>query len=166
MHALEEADYVLCEDTRRARKLKVHFGLKARLVSFHEHNENTRIPKILSSMEAGKTFALISDAGTPLVSDPGLRLVHAIIEAGLPFTCIPGPSAATTALVLSGFETQPFSFFGFLPVAATARKSTLTRMAALSGHTLILTNRRIALSVCCERLVRFWETGVLRFAVK
>jgi 16S rRNA (cytidine1402-2'-O)-methyltransferase len=132
------ADYVLCEDTRRARKLKMRFGVKVRLISFHEHNEKTRIPKILALMEAGKTFALISDAGTPLLSDPGLRLVRAMIEAGLPFTCIPGPSAATTALVLSGFETQPFSFFGFLPVAAAGRKSILTKMAALSDHTLIV----------------------------
>ena len=80
LEALQSVDYILCEDTRRAQKLKSHFGLKPRLISFHEHNEEKRIPKILEVIDQGKTFALISDAGAPLVSDPGHKLVQELIE--------------------------------------------------------------------------------------
>lgn len=131
-------DYVLCEDTRRAAKLKSRYSFEARLVSFHEHNEKARIPKILSLMKEGKTFALISDAGTPVLSDPGLLLIQALIENEIPFTAIPGPSAIQMALVLSGFPAQPFSFVGFLPSSSAHRKSALQKLTALTNHTLVL----------------------------
>lgn len=131
-------DIILCEDTRRAQKLKNHFTLEPRLVSLHEHNERMRIPKILDAMKAGKSFALISDAGTPLLSDPGFLLVSAMIGAELPFTCVPGPSAIVNALVLSGFPLQRFSFFGFLPHTASTRRAGLQEMVSLHNHTLVL----------------------------
>ena len=135
---LGNVDYILCEDTRRAQKLKTHFALRPKLVSFHEHNEKQRIPKILSLMEQGKTFALISDAGTPLISDPGALLIRALIDRNLPFTCAPGASAITTALILSGFPAQPFSFFGFLPTRQTKRHLLLQKIRELTDHTVIL----------------------------
>ncbi len=138
LEALQQADYILCEDTRRAAKLKSHFSLKPRLISFHEHNEKGRIPKILSLMNEGKTFALISDAGSPLLSDPGLNLVQRLIQLGIPFTCVPGASAVQTALVLSGLPVIPFSFFGFLPSSPGARKKMLANLLNLQGHTFVL----------------------------
>jgi len=89
-------------------------------------------------MKEGKSFALISDAGSPVLSDPGLDLTRAVIQAGFSLTCIPGPSAIPAALVLSGFPAEPFSFLGFLPSGAEARKTVLTQIADLSGHTLVL----------------------------
>jgi 16S rRNA (cytidine1402-2'-O)-methyltransferase len=119
----------LCEDTRRARKLKTHFRLPGKLVSFHEHNENQRLPKILTLMREGKIFALVSDAGTPLISDPGLLLTQKMIEAGMAFTHIPGPNAVITALVLSGFPVDRFVYYGFLPVKTGARQQALKELA-------------------------------------
>jgi 16S rRNA (cytidine1402-2'-O)-methyltransferase len=138
IEALQNADYILCEDTRRAQKLKTHFGLKPRLVSLHEHNEKTRIPRIIRLMVSGKSFALISDAGTPLVSDPGYALLQEVIREGLSCAYIPGPSAVIAALVISGFPAQPFSFYGFLPKAPAQRKKILQDIAALHTHTAIL----------------------------
>jgi 16S rRNA (cytidine1402-2'-O)-methyltransferase len=135
---LQQVDYILCEDTRRGIKLKTHYSLKPRLISFHEHNERARIPKILSLMKAGKTFALISDAGSPLLSDPGLQLVKELIKEDIPFTCAPGPSAVPAALLMSGFPVEPFSFLGFLPSSPTARKSTLQNLCSVQEHTLVL----------------------------
>ena len=136
--SLQAVDYVLCEDTRRARKLKNRIGFHAPLVSFHEHNEKKRIPKILTLMKEGKRFALTSDAGTPVVSDPGLLLLRKMKEENLPFTMIPGPSAVMTALVLSGLPAQPFSFFGFLPVQELRRKEIVEKLSRIPDHTVVL----------------------------
>ena len=138
IETLQSVDYILCEDTRRAHKLKAHFSLTAPLISFHEHNEQKRIPQIVSRMQKGKTFALISDAGAPLVSDPGLGLVRELIRLEIPFTCVPGPSAVITALLLSGFTPQPFLFYGFLPVKAAERKRTLEELHQFHGCAVIL----------------------------
>lgn len=135
---LQSVDFVLCEDTRRARKLKTHAGFTAPLISFHEHNERTRIKKILTFMEGGKKFALISDAGSPLLSDPGLMLIRAMIERDLQLTYIPGPSAVTTALVVSGLPPQPFSFVGFLPSQQSRRIETLQKLLRIPDHTIVL----------------------------
>jgi 16S rRNA (cytidine1402-2'-O)-methyltransferase len=97
-----------------------------------------RIPKIIALIQKGKTFALISDAGSPLISDPGLSLVRKLIESDIPFTCVPGPSAVITALTLSGFSAQPFTFVGFLPVSAAERKKALSQLKDLTGQTLVL----------------------------
>ena len=136
--SLQSVDYVLCEDTRRARKLKNLIGFHASLVSFHEHNEKSRIQKILALMKEGKKFALISDAGTPVVSDPGFLLTGKMNKENLPFTMIPGPSAVMTALVISGLPPQPFSFFGFLPVQEARRSEMVGKLLRIPDHTLVL----------------------------
>src|SRR5262249_42618460 len=119
-------------------KLKSHFALTAKLVSLHEHNERKRVPKILDLMQKGKTFALVSDAGAPLVSDPGFLLTREMIAAGFEFTYIPGPSAVIAALVLSGFPTSPFTFCGFLPIAVAARTAYLKQLGGLESHTFVI----------------------------
>jgi 16S rRNA (cytidine1402-2'-O)-methyltransferase len=112
---LAEADVVLCEDTRHTRKLLERHGVRARLLSYHQHNEAARTAELLPRLEAGERVALVSDAGLPGVSDPGARLVRAAVAAGLEVTVLPGPSAVETALVASGFEAERYQFVGYLP---------------------------------------------------
>lgn len=118
---LAAADLVLCEDTRRTRRLCAALGIHARLFSLHEHNEAAQIPAILNRLREGRLLALVSDAGTPLISDPGYRLVRAALAEGLPVHAVPGPNAAVTALVLSGLPPAPFLFLGFPPAQAGQR---------------------------------------------
>src|SRR5207248_3467021 len=113
--ALREADLVACEDTRRTRLLLDRYGVKARLISFHEHNERRRTPELVSRMADGEVVALVSDAGTPLVSDPGFLLVRACVAAGLAVEVLPGPTAAVAALVSSALPVDHWRFAGFLP---------------------------------------------------
>jgi len=129
LSALREADVVACEDTRRTRVLLDRYGVKARLVSYHEHNERARASELVSRMRGGETVALVSDAGMPLVSDPGYVLVHACVAAGLPVEVLPGPSAALTALVASGLPADSWVFLGFLP----RKKGELTRVLSEGG---------------------------------
>jgi 16S rRNA (cytidine1402-2'-O)-methyltransferase len=138
LEVLQKVDYILCEDTRRAQKLLSRFNFKSRLVSFHEHNERKRLTKIIALMKKGKVFALVSDAGAPLISDPGFALVQTLIQEDIPFTSIPGPSAVITALLLSGFPLQQFTFAGFLPLKPGARTKALQRLAGLKDQTLVL----------------------------
>ncbi|HSP07828.1 MAG TPA: 16S rRNA (cytidine(1402)-2'-O)-methyltransferase, partial [Acidobacteriota bacterium] len=138
IEVLQSVDYILCEDTRRASKLKNHYQLKPKLISFHDHNERKRIPQIVERMSKGRKFALISDAGMPLISDPGYLLVKELIRLGIQITCVPGPSAVLAALTLSGFPVQSFAFHGFLPPAAAARRAKLERLAAMPEQTLVL----------------------------
>ena len=112
---LREADMILCEDTRHTRGLLQRHGIEATLVSYHEHNEAQRTAEMLPRLEAGERVALVSDAGLPGVSDPGGRLVRAALEAGVPVTVLPGPSAVETALVASGLVAEQYRFVGFLP---------------------------------------------------
>ncbi len=120
---LAEADLVLCEDTRHTRRLLQRHGIRARLLSYHEHNEAARTAELLPRLQAGGQIALVSDAGLPGISDPGARLIGAALEVGVAVTVLPGPSAADTALVASGFTAERFQFLGFLPrgKAALAR---------------------------------------------
>ena len=113
--ALREADVVACEDTRRTRVLLDRYGVKARLVSYHEHNERERARELVQRMRTGAVVALVSDAGTPLVSDPGFVLVQAAVAAGLEVEVLPGPSAAVSALVASALPAERWRFEGFLP---------------------------------------------------
>src|SRR3954463_10386516 len=117
---LRDADVVLCEDTRHTRTLLARHGIEARLVSYHEHNEASRTAELLPRLEAGERVALVSDAGMPGISDPGARIVRAALDAGVPVTVLPGPSAVETALVAAGFAGEPFQFLGFLPRAEAA----------------------------------------------
>src|ERR671921_302244 len=129
LSVLAAADAVLAEDTRVTKTLLAHYGITTPLVAYHEHsNEGVR---------EGQALALVSDAGTPLVSDPGYKLVQAAIEAGLPVTPIPGPSAVLTALVASGLPTDRFFFEGFLPAKSGARRTRLAEIGAIPG-TLML----------------------------
>jgi 16S rRNA (cytidine1402-2'-O)-methyltransferase len=113
--ALREADVVACEDTRRTRVLLDRYGVKARLLSYHEHNERDRAGELVGRMRDGAVVALVSDAGTPLVSDPGYVLVQACVAAGLAVEVLPGPSAALAALVASALPAERWEFVGFLP---------------------------------------------------
>jgi 16S rRNA (cytidine1402-2'-O)-methyltransferase len=115
LEELREADTVLCEDTRHTRVLLERYGISARLVSLHEHNEAERAAEILPRLAAGERLALVSDAGMPGISDPGGRLVRAALAAGIPVSVLPGPSAVETALVASGHVGERYQFVGFLP---------------------------------------------------
>ena len=130
---LKSVDAILCEDTRVSAKLLARHGISRPLLAYHEHNAERMRPQILARLRRGETLALISDAGQPLLSDPGFKLVRAAIAEGLPVTALPGPSAALTALVLSGLPTDRFFFAGFLPPRSTARRRALAELAAIPG---------------------------------
>jgi 16S rRNA (cytidine1402-2'-O)-methyltransferase len=121
---LAEADLVLCEDTRHTGRLLERHGIRARLLSYHEHNEAGRTAEVLPRLQAGERIALVSDAGLPGISDPGARLIAAAVEAGVPVTVLPGASAVDTALVASGFAAERYQFLGFLP----RREAALSRV--------------------------------------
>jgi 16S rRNA (cytidine1402-2'-O)-methyltransferase len=123
--ALREADIVACEDTRHTRVLLERYGVNASLVSYHEHNERARAAELVGKMQAGTVVALVSDAGMPLVSDPGYALVQGCIAAGLAVEVLPGPSAALTALVASGLPSDVWRFVGFLPRKKSALEEVL-----------------------------------------
>jgi 16S rRNA (cytidine1402-2'-O)-methyltransferase len=123
LSALAACNLILCEDTRRSGRLLAAMDIHTRTETLHEHNEDARIESVLARLRANEAIVLISDAGTPLVSDPGYRLVRAAIAAGLPVTAVPGPNAAVAALVLSGLPPLPFMFLGFPPSRQAARRS-------------------------------------------
>ncbi|MCV7443737.1 16S rRNA methyltransferase [Mycobacterium paraense] len=129
--ALARADVVAAEDTRRVRVLAkaLDVGITGRLVSLYDRVEAARVPGLVDAMQAGATVLLVSDAGMPLISDPGYRLVAACVEAGVPVTCLPGPSAVTTALAVSGLPSERFCFEGFAPRKKSARRSWFASLA-------------------------------------
>jgi 16S rRNA (cytidine1402-2'-O)-methyltransferase len=131
LRVLKEADLIACEDTRHTRKLLSHYQISRPTISYHEHNEHERASELIARIEAGANVALVSDAGTPLVSDPGLRLVREAIERGIPVVPIPGASALTAAIAASGLPTDQFIFAGFLPSKRTARRARLGELGAL-----------------------------------
>jgi 16S rRNA (cytidine1402-2'-O)-methyltransferase len=134
LRVLGEADVLACEDTRHTRTLLRHHGIEPReLVSFHEHNERARAAELVARMRDGATVALVSDAGMPLISDPGYRLVQASVVAGIAVEALPGPSAAPVALVASGLPCDRWCFVGFLPRKRGQRE----RMLAQAGETLV-----------------------------
>jgi 16S rRNA (cytidine1402-2'-O)-methyltransferase len=133
---LAAADLVLCEDTRRTRVLLDRHGMRARLESYHQHNEATRTASALERLRRGERLALVSDAGLPGVNDPGARLIAAAVEAGLPVTVLPGPSAVETALVVSGLVEERYQFVGYVPRRDTDRAA-VVRELALYSHTVV-----------------------------
>jgi 16S rRNA (cytidine1402-2'-O)-methyltransferase len=172
LEALRNADIIAAEDTRHTRKLLSHHGISKPMVSFHEHNELSRLPELLAKLHDGKELALVSDAGMPGICDPGYRLIAAAIKEGLPVEVLPGPSALDTALVASGFPTDSFVFMGYLPrrkgelekVLATISSESRTCIAYESPHRLaktlaaaspVLGDRRIA--ICRELTKKFEE---------
>jgi 16S rRNA (cytidine1402-2'-O)-methyltransferase len=142
---LAAADGVLAEDTRTSKTLLAHYGITTPLYPYHEHNAEQMRPKILGKLREGGKLALISDAGTPLVSDPGYKLVAEVVAEGFAVTGIPGPSAVLAALVLAGLPTDRFFFEGFLPPKAAARRGRLTELAAIPGTLVFFESpRRLA----------------------
>jgi 16S rRNA (cytidine1402-2'-O)-methyltransferase len=133
---LKEADVIACEDSRHTQKLLNHYSIKKEMVSYHEHNELTRSPELVIELEQGAKIALVSDAGTPGISDPGHRLVTLCLRHHIPVVPIPGPSALVAALAASGLPTEEFLFVGFLPPRAGARRKALDALKAES-RTLI-----------------------------
>ena len=132
LRELAEADVVLCEDTRHTRGLLQRHGIDARLLSYHEHNEAKRTAELIPRLEDGARVALVSDAGMPGISDPGARLVAAALDAWVPVTVLPGPSAVETALVASGLAADRYLFVGYLPRAARARDDLWAELARLA----------------------------------
>lgn len=130
LRVLKEADVIACEDTRRTLKLLSHFEISKRLVSYHEHNELMRAPEIVIDLEQGAKVALVTDAGTPAISDPGHRLVSLCLRHGIKVVPIPGASAFVAALSASGLPTEEFTFAGFLPSRPTERRKALRELAA------------------------------------
>jgi 16S rRNA (cytidine1402-2'-O)-methyltransferase len=130
LRVLREADVVACEDTRQTQKLLRHFEIEKRMVSYHEHNEITRGAELVIEMEQGAVVALASDAGTPVLSDPGHHLVTLCLRHHIPVIPIPGPSAALAALAASGLPVEEFAFLGFLPARAGDRRKTIQALRA------------------------------------
>jgi 16S rRNA (cytidine1402-2'-O)-methyltransferase len=137
VETLRSVGLILAEDTRHSRRLLNRYEITTPLLAYHEHNEAKMTPRLVERLAAGESFALISDAGTPLVSDPGARLVDAAAAAGLPVVPVPGASAMLAALVVSGLDASRFTFFGFLPRSGGDRTDALETLASLA-HTAIL----------------------------
>ena len=131
LRILREVDFIACEDTRHTSKLLHHFGIDTKTISYHEHNERERAEELGAVLESGKSVALVSDAGTPLISDPGFRLVNAAIKKGISVVPIPGAAAVVTALAASGLPTDQFYFAGFLPARANARHAKLEELTQI-----------------------------------
>ncbi|WP_280513692.1 16S rRNA (cytidine(1402)-2'-O)-methyltransferase [Sulfurimicrobium lacus] len=131
LEILKSAHIIAAEDTRNTSHLLGHFGISAKLVALHEHNELVAAPRIIEALQSGKTVALVSDAGTPAVSDPGTILVHAVRAAGLPVVPLPGPSAVICALSAAGLEAPHFLFYGFLPSKPANRRKALAPLLPL-----------------------------------
>src|SRR5580692_4057282 len=130
LRILKEADVIACEDTRQTMKLLTHFDLRKKLVSYHEHNEITRAAELVIDLEQGAKVALVSDAGTPAISDPGHRLVSLCLRHGIEVVPVPGASAFVAALAASGMAIEEFTFIGFLPARQTERRKRLRALAA------------------------------------
>lgn len=148
VHILRDVAYIAAEDTRHTARLLRHLGISTRLVSCHEHNERQRADKFLHDLRAGQSIALVSDAGTPLISDPGFVTVRAVRAEGLPVVPIPGASSVITALSVAGLPTDRFAFEGFLPNKITARENRLRELQT-SPYTLIIleSSHRIQASI-------------------
>lgn len=136
LRVLQEADVIAAEDTRQSIKLLNHYEIKTSLISYHEHNKREKTPILVQRMLSGETVALVTDAGTPAISDPGEDLVRACQEAGIRVTSLPGPSAVITALTLSGMDARRFTFEGFLPADKKERQAVLSRLAGTTCTTL------------------------------
>ncbi|MBI5012220.1 MAG: 16S rRNA (cytidine(1402)-2'-O)-methyltransferase [Methylocystis sp.] len=133
LSTLAAADAVVAEDTRVTKTLLAHYGISTPLIAYHEHNARVIRPHLLARLEAGAKLALVSDAGTPLVSDPGFRLVQEALEKGVHVTTVPGPSAVLAALVVAGLPTDRFFFEGFLPHKSGPRRARLAELAQIPG---------------------------------
>lgn len=151
--ALAGADLIACEDTRRSGALLAGLGLKKRLISMHDHNERKRLPTLLSELEGGATIAVLSDAGTPLLHDPGFPLVRAAVELGIRVEVVPGPSAVLAALVASALPPYPFTFYGY-PPPRSGRRQRFFRKISDCDHTIVLFESPHRIVACVEDAAR------------
>lgn len=133
LQVLSDVDLIACEDTRHTHKLLQHYGITTKTISYHEHNEQQRTAQLIDSLKQGSDVAVVSDAGTPAISDPGFRLVRAAIENDVTVVPVPGPSALISALVAAGLPTDEFFFAGFLPSRSNARRARLEALQAVPG---------------------------------
>ena len=148
LDTLAGVDRIACEDTRHTGKLLERHGINARLLPYHEHNAEHMRPAIMARLTHGETLALVSDAGTPLISDPGYKLVRKVIASGIYVTALPGPSAALMALTLSGLPSDRFMYAGFLPPKSGSRRKALGELAAINATLIIFESpRRLAASL-------------------
>lgn len=152
LSALKEVDFVAAEDTRHSRKLLQHFGIDKPMLSLHEHNESQRAVDIIAKLMAGMSVALISDAGTPLISDPGYTLVKEVLAAGYRVIPVPGACAVIAALSASGLATDRFQFEGFLPASASSRKQRLEHLSRQTG-TLVFYEAPHRILALCQALI-------------
>ena len=183
LRVLREVDLIACEDTRHTRKLLNHFGIDKKTISYHEHNERERAEELCELLESGKNVALVSDAGTPLINDPGYRIVTAAIERGIRVIPVPGPAAFIAALAASGLPTDEFFFGGFLPARAQPRRARLEELrsmratllfyeaphrivAALKDATEALGNRRAVVARELTKLHEQFARGTLNELVE
>jgi len=168
METLRSVDCILAEDTRAARVLLERYGIRVSMRSYHDHNKAVVTPSIVREIKEGKRFALIADAGTPLISDPGYYLVRRLIEEGISITAVPGASAITAALVLSGLPPDRFTFYGYVPRKAGERDVSI-REAAESPYTSIFyesPHRLIATLEACSRILGARQIVVARELTK
>ncbi|HZM98118.1 MAG TPA: 16S rRNA (cytidine(1402)-2'-O)-methyltransferase [Pyrinomonadaceae bacterium] len=133
LQILKDVDVIACEDTRHTHKLLQHYGITTKTVSYHEHNEQQRTAQLVDQLKQGSDIAVVSDAGTPSISDPGFRLVRAAIENDVPVVPVPGPSALISALIAAGLPTDEFFFAGFLPSRSNPRRTRLSELRAVPG---------------------------------
>jgi 16S rRNA (cytidine1402-2'-O)-methyltransferase len=137
LRVLKEVELIAAEDTRRTGQLLAHFGIATPTTSLHDHNERGRTPGLVARLEAGGSLALVSDAGTPLLSDPGLRLIRAAVDAGIAVVPVPGPSAITAALSIAGVPVEGFQFAGFPPARPAERRRWMANLAAAPGSLVL-----------------------------
>ncbi len=161
IEALEKVELIAAEDTRHTRKLLAHFNIKSRLVAYHEHNEEQSAKGIIEKLKSGSSVALVSNAGTPTVSDPGYRLINAAIKENLTVVPIPGVSAAITALSASGLPSDRFSFIGFLPPKSRKRREQLEQLVDLAATLIFYESPRRIIAVMEEMMEIFGD----RYAV-
>lgn len=154
LDTLKQVDTILAEDTRTSGSLLNHFDIRKPLLSFHIHNEHKAVARLIDRMKAGETFALVSDAGTPGIADPGFLLVRACREAGLEVECLPGPTALIPALVQSGFPSDRFVFEGFLP--HKKGKQTLLKRLAAEDRTVIVYESPHRLAKTLEEMMEYF----------
>jgi 16S rRNA (cytidine1402-2'-O)-methyltransferase len=156
LDTLRGADLVAAEDTRTTANLLAHHGIKAKLLALHEHNEGRAADKLIAALAAGQSVALVSDAGTPAISDPGALAVARVLEAGFRVTPIPGPNAAITALSAAGMSETAFLFYGFLPAKPGARRKVLEGLRALP-HALVFYEAPHRIAECIDDLAASFE---------
>ncbi len=150
---LRDADVIACEDTRITKRLLARYGIDTPLFPYHDHNADRAGPALIKRLQKGDSVALVSDAGTPLISDPGYRLVRACTDRGIPVTTAPGASSVLAALTLSGLPTDRFLFIGFLPPRATARRKALAAVAEVSASLVVMESAR-RLAAALDDMVR------------